>query len=204
MLFNLICLLWAPESFPLLFHHECFDRFCPHVLGHSDFCRPPHLKESLCFSGSTCQIIHTDTCAQTHTLHTSWSPIEVSSMGHNPGWPAISPHLGCYSAALGETSSGSRASHRLLHFQGLRRLQPASTKLPHGFLPRGRECACSVFYMTAPDVPNPCSSLSLGLSLWNSLLKAGDAGSPGSCTSGAHTVTGMPTSSLHACRQVLM
>ena len=110
MLFNLICLLRAPESFPLLFHHECFDRFCPHVLGHSDFCRSPHLKESLRFSGpnSTCQIIHTDTCAQTHTLHTSWSPIEVSSTGHNPGWPAITPHPQCYSAALGEISSGSQ------------------------------------------------------------------------------------------------
>ena len=58
--------------------------------------------------------------------------------------------------------------------------------------------------MTAPHVPNPCSSLPLGLSLRNSLLKAGDAGSPGSCTSGAHTLTGMPTSSLHACQQVLM
>ena len=77
------------------------------------------------------------------------------------------------------------------------RLQPASTKLPHGFLPRGRECACSVFYMTAPNVPSPGSSLPLGLSLQNSLLKAGDAGSSGSCTSGAHTV--MPTSLQPSC-----
>lgn len=113
VLYNLICLSWAPESFPLLFYHECFDRFCPHVLGHSDFCRPPHLKESLFLWLNLLNHTHRHLCTNAHTTILLGAPQKDLACGHNPGWPAIIPHLQCYIAALGRPPRGHSASYQL-------------------------------------------------------------------------------------------
>lgn len=57
---------------------------------------------------STCQIIHTDTCAQMHTLHTSWSPIEGSSTWSQPRLACYHPASAVLYCCPGETTSGSQ------------------------------------------------------------------------------------------------